>query len=72
MPKEGLSPSEWRIRLKAYATGTFVFKRGQHPPTNSKWAKEIKKISSCPKQRGAKTDVFGKLVSCSCGYHKVS
>lgn len=70
MPKLGLPASEWRRRLRAYADRRFVFSRGQHPPKNSTWNRELKNIDRCPKQATrSRFDLFGAPVPCRCGYH---
>uniref|UniRef100_UPI00358E8398 uncharacterized protein n=1 Tax=Myxine glutinosa TaxID=7769 RepID=UPI00358E8398 len=70
MPKQGLTPSEWRRRLREYASGAFHFGRGQRPPKGSRWGNEITKIDSCSRhgRRGC-TDLFGNRVWCKCSYH---
>jgi hypothetical protein len=70
MPKTGLTPKEWNLRLREYARGTFNFGRGQKPPTKSHWAKEVEKIDSCPKhQTTATVNVLGQPIVCRCSYH---
>ena len=69
MPKTGLSPTRWKQRLRFYAQGEYSFDRGQKPPRNSCWAKELAKIEKYPWHRAAGLDVFGRPVGCVCGYH---
>ena len=69
MPKTGLSPTQWKQRLRSYARGEYSFARGQKPPRDSQWAKELAKIEKCPRHRAAGLDVFGRPVGCRCGYH---
>ena len=64
MPKTGLMVSEWKQRLRAFALGEYLFGRGQKPPKNSHWAREIVKIETCP--------LFSSQSArgpCTCGYH---
>ena len=70
MPKTGLQAHEWERRLKLFALGKFEFKRGHAPPTGSIWAKKREKIVKCPLKKGARVDVFGKKLACTCGYHQ--
>ena len=70
MPKDGMSASEWRARLRKYSRGDFVFKRGQKPHGDSRWSRELAGIEKCPKHKATSaTDVFGKELVCRCGYH---
>ena len=48
MPKTGLTVSEWKQRLRAFARGEYFFGRGQKPSKNSHWARENAKIEACP------------------------
>ncbi|ESO90740.1 hypothetical protein LOTGIDRAFT_175806 [Lottia gigantea] len=69
--KTGLPTSEWIKRLSDYASGTFLFGRGQRPSTGSRWAKELTAIDNCPRHKSVvKKDLFGNVVQCSCEYHK--
>ena len=73
MPKTGLSTSEWKTRLRRYAKGEFVFKRGQKPAHGSVWANILSKIDKCPQHKKTSSlDVLGKPILCTCGYHNVS
>ena len=70
MPKDGMSASEWRARLRKYSRGDFVFKRGQKPRGDSRWSRELAGIEKCPKHKATSaTDVFGKELVCRYGYH---
>ena len=71
MPKTGLSDKEWRERLKSYASGKFVYGRGQRPQKDTYWAKQVEKIERCPFQPSSSgsRDVFGRALTCDCGYH---
>ncbi|KAK7489182.1 hypothetical protein BaRGS_00019560 [Batillaria attramentaria] len=71
MPKDGIGEQQWLQRLRAFAAGTFTFKKGQHPPKNSKWAKMLQKISDCPSQKAGsmKRDLFGNEIKCTCSFH---
>lgn len=41
MPKNGLDKKTWERRLSLFGNGDYMFGWGQHPPTNSIWAKKI-------------------------------
>ena len=70
MPKTGLEKKEWQNRLKMYANGKFAFQRGQRPPANSAWAREISMIETCPRHKSVTgIDLFKKPILCVCGYH---
>ena len=69
MPKAGLDASEWERRLWLFAEGKFEFGRGHAPLSGSVWAKKRSNILKCPVGK-ARIDVFGKTVSCTCGYHQ--
>ena len=73
MPKTGPTDSQWAKRIAQYAANELQFSKGQHPATDSKWGKEKQKIDSCPLfKSGTGKDLFGHILSCTCGYHKVS
>ncbi|ELU11022.1 hypothetical protein CAPTEDRAFT_185707 [Capitella teleta] len=71
MRKQGIGDAEWLRRLRAYAQGNFHFSVGQRPPKNSKWAKHVVNIDKCPRKSGLSRDVFGRALTCTCGYHPV-
>ena len=48
-----------------------MFGRGNAPPPNSQWAKRKISIDSCPMER-PRTDIFGNLTTCKCGFHRVN
>ena len=68
MPKAGLDGREWERRLRLFAQGKFEFGRGNAPLSGSVWAKKRSDILKCPVGK-ARIDLFGKTVSCTCGYH---
>ena len=73
MPKEGLSDDQWHKRLKAYAAGTFQFGRGQRPSKGTSRAQTVEKLEKCPRHRNrCVMDVFGRPITCVCGYHASS
>ena len=72
MPKTGPTDSQWAQKIKQYAAREFVFTKGQHPAKYSKWGIEKEKIDNCPMMKsGNGTDLFGRVLQCSCGHHKV-
>ena len=70
MPKDGLSHSQWLLRLKSFAAGEFNFQRGQRPPQNSEWAVKFAAVAKCPLQKNREgLDLFRNPLKCECGYH---
>ena len=79
MPKSKLPDRVWKERLQLYSRGQHKFGRGEKPRKGSKWYTEIQKIDACPitqapasgegSSRGSKRDVFGNVMTCTCGYH---
>ena len=71
MPKVGQDQGEWLRRLRQYAMGQFHFSTGQRPPKGSHWAKQLASIDKCACKGGHRRDLFGRPLTCTCGYHKV-
>ena len=70
IPKEGLTDQQWRVRLRAFAEGTFKFARGQQPGKTSHWRAHVNKITLCPLHgKSTTTDPFGRRLKCECGWH---
>ena len=71
MPKEGLTAWEWKKRLEDFASGKFIFGRGQYPPKGSKRATQLEQIKTCPRHKSSNLlDPFGRRILCQCSYHK--
>lgn len=74
MTKTGLPDKTWWARLRGLAAGTYKFGQGQTPRKGTKWAEYAARIKSCPltgsgSSNAHKTDLFGKLIQCSCSFH---
>jgi len=71
MPKKGPSDSQWKHKLKLYASKELTFSTGQHPSKESTWGKEKQKVDNCPLSKASvgSKDLFGRDISCKCGYH---
>ena len=70
MPKKGQSDAYWVDIMKRYARREYQFSTGKKPG-HKKWKMVLGTIDACPKNKGQRTDVFGRHVICKCGYHKV-
>ncbi len=67
---KGHSDSYWTLKMKEFAAGK-PFGRGERPRKGTKWDLVSKEIERCPKHRNASNkDVLGRLIECTCGYHK--
>ncbi|KAK2143968.1 hypothetical protein NP493_4354g00007 [Ridgeia piscesae] len=65
MPKDGLSSSEWRRRLRGFAMGDHNLGRGQRPKRDTHWARTLESIERCPKHRSvASHDPYGRPIQC--------
>ena len=77
VPHTGPTDEEWRSTLQKYAMGQHKFSTGQRP-RKGKWKAVLKQIEDCPltprfhMHTVRYSDVFGKPIKCTCGYHKVS
>eukprot|EP00794_Sanderia_malayensis_P013281 gene13281-14650_t len=65
----GLNTQKWRARIRAYDNGNFKFGQGQWPPKGNKWHKELCRVDACPRKAKFHKDIFGRVVTCVCGYH---
>lgn len=71
MTKTGKPDSYWHGILVKYAQGKYHFTTGKKPGAK-KWKDALEKINQCPLHKQTRLyDVFGKIVCCKCGYHKV-
>ena len=69
--KSAKTAAQWRERLQQVAAGR-PLGRGEHPPSGSPYRDVLAKISACPRSSGSSVDLFGRPVSCKCGFHPVS
>ncbi len=54
-----------------YAQGKYHFTTGKEPGAK-KWKDALEKMNNCPLHKQTRVyDIFGKIIPCNCGYHKV-
>ncbi|KAM3585478.1 uncharacterized protein V6R79_018457 [Siganus canaliculatus] len=76
MTKTGKPDSYWAGVLSLYSQGKFKFTTGKKPGAK-KWKAAMQCIDSCPltpvfNQQFRERDIFGKIISCRCGFHRTS
>lgn len=71
MTKTGKPDSYWHDIMCKYAQGKYHFSTGKKPGMK-KWKHALDRINNCPLHNQTHAcDVFGKRITCKCGYHKV-